>query len=50
MKHPLAAVVACYAVGLLLAEIFQPPLTALFAVSFFVLVLVLIFKKLRGQR
>jgi ComEC/Rec2-related protein len=47
MKRPLAAVVSCYAAGLLLAEIFQPPLVALFAVSFFVLVLILVLEKFR---
>jgi len=47
MKRPLAAVVSCYAIGLLLAGIFHPPLAALFAVSFFVLVLVLVLEKLR---
>jgi competence protein ComEC len=39
MKRPLVAVVSCYAIGLLLAEVFQPPLVALFAASFLVLVL-----------
>jgi competence protein ComEC len=48
MKRPLVAVVSFYAAGLLLAEIFQPPLAALFTISFFVLVLVLILKNLRG--
>jgi competence protein ComEC len=47
MKYPLVAVVVCYAAGLLLAEIFQPSLTALFAASFFILVLVLVLEKLR---
>ena len=47
MKYPLVAVVVCYAAGLLLAEFFQPPLAALFAASFFVLVLVLVLEKLR---
>ena len=47
MKRPLVAVVSCYVIGLLLAEIFQPPLGALFAVSFLVLVLVLVLEKLR---
>jgi competence protein ComEC len=47
MKRPLAAVVSCYAAGLLLAGIFQPPLAALFPISFFILVLALILKKLR---
>jgi competence protein ComEC len=41
MKRPLVAVVSCYATGLLLAGVFQPPLVALFAASFLVLVLVL---------
>ena len=48
MKYPLVAVVVCYAAGLLLAEFFQPPLTVLFAVSFFVLVLVLVLEKFRS--
>ena len=39
MKRPLVAVVSCYTTGLLLGEVFQPPLTALFAVSFIVLAL-----------
>jgi competence protein ComEC len=47
MKRPLVAVVSCYAIGLLLAEIFQPPPAALFAISFFVLVLALVVKKFR---
>ena len=47
MKYPLVAVVACYAAGLLLADFFRPPLAALFAVSFFILVLALTFEKLR---
>jgi competence protein ComEC len=34
MKRPLVAVVSSYAAGLLLAEIFQPPLTQLFFFSF----------------
>ena len=34
MKRPLAAVVSCYAIGLLLAEISQPPLVQLFFFSF----------------
>ncbi len=41
MKRPLAAVVSFYATGLLLAEVLQPPLIALFAASFLVLVLAL---------
>jgi competence protein ComEC len=47
MKRPLVAVVSCYAIGLLLAIIFQPPLAALFAISFLVLVLALVFEKIR---
>jgi ComEC/Rec2-related protein len=47
MNRPLAAVVPAYAAGLLLAQLFQPPLVALFAVSFFVLVLVLVVEKFR---
>ena len=39
MKRPLVAVVCCYATGLLLAELFQPPLVALFGIAFAVLVL-----------
>jgi hypothetical protein len=39
MKRPFVAVVSCYAIGLLLAGIFQPPLVALFGrlCSFFIL-------------
>jgi competence protein ComEC len=47
MNRPLVAVVGCYAAGLLLAEIFQLPLVALFVFSFLVLILVLVLKKLR---
>jgi Domain of unknown function (DUF4131) len=47
MKYPLVAVVVCYAAGLLLAQIFRPPPAAIFAVSFFLLFLVLVLKKLR---
>ncbi len=47
MKRPLAAVVSFYATGLLLAEIFQPPLAVLFSVSFFVLILALALEKFR---
>ena len=47
MKRPLAAVVFFYVIGLLLAEMFQPPLAALFAASFFVLALVLVLEKFR---
>jgi competence protein ComEC len=47
MKRPFVAVVSFYAIGLLLTEIFQPPLVALFFISFFVLALALAFGKLR---
>jgi ComEC/Rec2-related protein len=47
MKRPLVAVVSCCVAGLLLATFYQPPLAALFAASFLVLVLVLILEKLR---
>ena len=47
MKRPLVAVVSCYVVGLLLAGLFQLPLGALFAVSFLVLVLVIVLAKHR---
>jgi len=47
MKRPLVAVVSCYAIGLLLAEIFQPPLTALFISAFATLVLALILPRFR---
>jgi Domain of unknown function (DUF4131) len=45
MNRPFVAVVLFYAVGLLLGKWLQPPLAALFAVSFFILVLIL--KKFR---
>jgi competence protein ComEC len=48
MKRPLAAVVSFYAIGLLLAEIFQPPLAVLFSISFFVLVLAFALEKFRA--
>ncbi|MGA9876052.1 MAG: ComEC/Rec2 family competence protein [Solirubrobacteraceae bacterium] len=47
MKRPLAAVVSCYATGLLLAEIFQPPPIVLFSISFFTLALAIVLKKFR---
>jgi ComEC/Rec2-related protein len=47
MKRPFVAVASSYAAGLLLAEIFQPPPSALLAISFFVLVLVAILEKFR---
>jgi competence protein ComEC len=48
MNRPLAPVVFIYATGLLFAQLFHPPLAALFAASFVILILVLILKKLRG--
>jgi ComEC/Rec2-related protein len=47
MKRPLVAVVSSYATGLLLAKVCHPPLVALFAASFLVLVLVLVLENLR---
>ena len=47
MKRPLAAVVSCYAIGLLLAGIFQLPLAALFAAAFVLFILVLVLEKFR---
>jgi ComEC/Rec2-related protein len=47
MKRPFVAVVSCYAIGLLVAGIFQPPLAALFAAAFVLVVLVLVLGKLR---
>jgi competence protein ComEC len=47
MKRPLLAVVSCYTIGLLLGEVFQPPLTALFSISFVALALALVAGKLR---
>jgi ComEC/Rec2-related protein len=47
MKRPFVAVVSGYAIGLLLAEIFQPPLAVLFSISFFVLVLAFALEKIR---
>ena len=47
MKRPLAAVVACYAAGLLFGKNFQPPLAALFAVSFLFLALIALLEKSR---
>jgi competence protein ComEC len=48
MKRPLLAVVSCYATGLLLAQIFQPPLATLFSISFLILVLAFVLKQFRG--
>jgi ComEC/Rec2-related protein len=47
MKRPLVAVVSSYAAGLLFAKIFQPPLHTLFAISFCILILVLVLNKPR---
>jgi competence protein ComEC len=47
MKRPLVAVVSCYATGLLFAEVFQPPLVALFGIAFVVLVPALVLEKFR---
>jgi competence protein ComEC len=48
MKRPLAAVVACYTVGLLFAEVLQPPLGVLFAIAFVVFASALMIAKLRS--
>jgi competence protein ComEC len=48
MNRPLVVVVSFYALGILLAQFFQPPLVALFAISFSVLVLALVLEKFRG--
>jgi len=48
MKRPLVAVVLAYVIGLLLAQMFHPPLAALFALSFFFLVAALVLSKLRS--
>jgi len=47
MKRPLVAVVSCYSIGLLLDKASQPPLAALFATAFVLLVLALGIKKIR---
>ena len=47
MKRPLVSVVSFYVIGLLLAEFVQPPLGALFVVSFLILILALVFEKFR---
>ncbi len=47
MRRPLVSVVSCYTVGLLLAEIFHPPLGVLFAITFVVLVLGFALEKFR---
>ncbi|MGO9478894.1 MAG: ComEC/Rec2 family competence protein [Limisphaerales bacterium] len=47
MKRPLVAVVSIYSAGLLLAEFVQPPLVALFAIAFIVLLAALILERFR---
>jgi competence protein ComEC len=47
MKRPLGIAVAFYAAGLLLAGVFQPPVAALFLISFVVLILALVLEKFR---
>ena len=47
MNRPLASVTIAYAAGLLLAQCFSPPLTALFALSSLIFVLVLAVEKFR---
>jgi ComEC/Rec2-related protein len=47
MKRPLGFVVACYATGLLLAEILRPPVIFLFAVSTSLLILSLVLPRFR---
>jgi competence protein ComEC len=48
MTRPLVLVVFYYAVGLLLGELYQPPLTALFVFAFSAVVTAIAFKKLRS--
>ena len=48
MKQPFASLALAYAAGLLLAQGFHPMLAALFGVSFFLLVLVLVLEKFRS--
>ena len=47
MSRPLASVVIAYAAGLLLAQIFQPPVVILLTASFFSLALVVFTKRFR---
>jgi ComEC/Rec2-related protein len=47
MKRPLVAVASCYAAGLFLGAISQPPPVALVIISFSFLALVLVLKKIR---
>lgn len=48
MKRPLARLALGYASGLLLAQLFQPPLPVLFTAAFVILILLLILKKYRA--
>jgi hypothetical protein len=48
MKRPLAAVVSFYAAGLLLAEFVQPPLPALFSLTFALLAFAIFFFRIRS--
>jgi hypothetical protein len=47
MKRPLLPVALCYAGGLLLAEAVQPPLLWLFAASFSLLLIAVLFSRVR---
>ncbi len=47
MNRPLVSVVIAYAAGLLLAQMFHPPQPALFLLSSFLLLLILVLEKLR---
>lgn len=48
MTRPFITVVSFYGFGLLLAELFQPPLSVLFGISFFLLFLVFVIRQLRA--
>ena len=48
MTRPFVTVVSFYGFGLLLAKLFQPPLTVLFGLSFFLLFLVFVVARLRA--
>jgi hypothetical protein len=48
MKRPLVPVALCYAVGLLLAEAFQPPLLVLFVTAFVLLAFALAWSRARA--
>jgi ComEC/Rec2-related protein len=47
MKRPLVAVALCYGGGLMLAELFQPPLSVLFPITFIALALTLVWSRAR---